>query len=214
MEAQNRTYQTLRRSGYVSISFDGWQIRRILPPMTDKEFEEFCFDNPEMHVEQDKHGNIIIMSPVSYNSGSQESEVNADLAIWNRKTKLGKTFSSSTLFILPDGEKRMPDAAWVSLEKHRQLSKWQRKKFAHVVPDFIVEVRSPSDNLKELKSKITDVWLANGVRLAWLLDVEAETAWVFWPGQEAEEVKGLNNTLSGGDVLPGFVFDMAVFKED
>jgi Uma2 family endonuclease len=214
MASTKLSYKPLRQNGYSSISFDGWQLRNVRPPMTDVEFEEFCAQNPNLHIEQDKHGNIIIMSPVSYDSGNYESEIGIDLGLWNRKTKLGKTFSPSTLFILPDGEKRMPDAAWVSLEKHRKLSKWQRKKFAHIVPDFIVEVQSPSDVLANLKSKITDVWLVNGVKLAWLIDVEGETVWVFRPGEEVEEVRGLDQVLSGGEVLPGFEFDLNVFREE
>lgn len=181
--------------------------------MTDQEFEEFCFDNPKLRIEQDKHGNIIIMSPVSYDSGNYESEVTGDLVLWNRKTKMGKTFSPSTMFILPDGEKRMPDAAWISMDKHKKLARWERKKFAHIVPDFIVEVRSPSDNLKTLKSKISEVWIANGVRLAWLLDPSNETAIVFRPNSEPVEIKGFDQVLSGGDVLPGFEFDLSILKE-
>lgn len=213
MDTANHRYRSLRQPGYTSISFDGWQLRNVRPTMTDEEFEAFCLENPDLHIEQDKHGNIIIMSPVSYDSGNYESEIGVDLGLWNRKTKLGKTFSPSTMFILPDGEKRMADAAWVSLEKHQKLSTWQRKKFAHIVPDFIIEVRSPSDDLKDLKSKITDVWLANGVRLAWLIDVEAETVWVFQPGKEVDERKGLHQVLDGGEVLPGFKFDMGIFNE-
>lgn len=182
-------------------------------PMTDEEFEEFCYQNPNLQIEQDKHGNIIIMSPVSYDSGHHESEVLTDLGLWNRKTKLGKTFSSSTMFILPDGEKRMPDAAWITLEKHRNLANWERKKFARIVPDFIVEIRSPSDSLRALKSKIKDVWCANGVRLAWLIDPESETTFVFRPGSEPVEIKGFDKVLSGEDVLPGFEFDLGVLKD-
>ncbi|TAK50552.1 MAG: Uma2 family endonuclease [Saprospiraceae bacterium] len=181
--------------------------------MTDDEFEDFCFKNPELHIEQDKHGNIIIMSPVSYDSGNHESEILADLGMWNRKHKLGKTFSPSTMFILPDGEKRMPDAAWVSMEKHLKLTLRERKKFAHVVPDFIVEVRSPSDNIKDLKEKISAVWIANGVRLAWLIDPVDEISFIFKPGAPPVELKGLNHLLSGEEVLPGFEFDLSILKD-
>ncbi len=196
-----------------TIQVDGWEIFNPRPAMTDEEFEEFCLHNPNLRIEQDKHGNIIIMSPVSYDSGTQESESIADLVIWNRKTKLGRTFSASTMFILPDGEKRMPDAAWVSLEKHVKLSRWERRKFAHVVPDFVLEVRSPSDTIKDLKEKITGIWMKNGVRLAWLIDVEGETSWIFRANGTSEEVNGLDKTLSGEDVLPGFKFDLSVLKD-
>ena len=182
--------------------------------LTNEAFVKFCLEVPNMRVEQNKFGKVFQLPYSTYEIGSAEAEILTDLNIWNRKTKLGKTFSPSTMFILPDDEKRMPDAAWVTAEKHKKLSKWQRKKFARVVPDFIIEVRSPTDNLTDLKDKIKNVWIANGVRLAWLIDVEAETAWVFTPESEPKEIRGLDNELLGGDVLPGFVFDMRVFKED
>ncbi len=201
------------KNGKIHLIFEGAEVHGLRSPMSDDEFEVFCYQNPNLQIEQDKHGNIIIMSPVSYDSGNHESESLADLVFWNRKTKLGKTFSASTLFILPDGEKRMPDAAWITLEKHRNLPRWERKKFARIVPDFIVEIRSPSDSLHALKSKIKDVWIANGVRLAWLIDPIGEVSFIFRPGSEPEEVKGLDATLSGEDVLPGFEFDLSVLKE-
>jgi Uma2 family endonuclease len=213
MESAVLSKKSPAKNGNIHLRIGGWEIQNLRPAMTDGEFEEFCFKNPGLRIEQDKHGNIIIMSPVSYDSGNHESEVLIDLGIWNRKHKLGKTFSPSTLFILPDGEKRMPDAAWVSMEKHLKLTPWERKKFAHVVPDFIVEVRSPNDDIRDLKGKISAVWMANGVRLAWLIDPIDEVSFVFKPGTPPVEVKGLGNMLSGKDVLPGFEFDLSILKE-
>ncbi len=161
-----------KKRNSLAFSFDDWKVNDMRLPMTEEEFLEFCTLNPNLKIEQDKHGNIIIMSPATYETGNFESEIIADLGLWNRKTKLGKTFSSATMFILPSGEKRMPDAAWVSLEKHNQLSKWQRKQFAHIVPDFVIEVKSPSDSLEDLKKKMNDAWIGNGVQLAWLIDPE------------------------------------------
>lgn len=210
--AENK-YLPLRKSGFASITFDDYHLNNVRPPMSDEEFEEFCLANPSLTIEQDKNGNIFIMAPVSYDSGNYESESIADLVIWNRKTKLGKTFSPSTLFYLPDGEKRMPDAAWIRMEKHRSLTKSQRKKFAKLVPDFIIEIKSPSDSLKDLKEKMEKIWLANGVQLAWLIDVENEAAWIYRHGKEVEEIKGLDDVLLGEGVLPGFEFDLSIFKE-
>ncbi len=197
----------------VSINFDGLEVKDVRPVMTDEEFEAFCLRNPKLRIEQDKHGNIIVMSPVSYTSGNQENEVNIDLGMWNRKTKLGKTFSPSTMFILPDDEKRMPDAAWITLEKHQQLSSKEKQSLARIVPDFIVEVRSPSDVLKNLKEKMSKVWIANGVRLAWLIDPLDEVSWVYRQDGSVEEVRGFDKKLSGEDVLPGFEFDLSILLE-
>ena len=201
------------KQGTYTIRVDGWEIQEIRPVMTEEEFFAFCHKNPDMRIEQDKHGNIIIMSPVSYFSGNYESIVSGYLFMWNLKSKLGKTFSPSTMFVLPNGEKRMPDAAWISLEKDSQLSKRQKKTFAHIVPDFIIEVRSPSDRLSDLKAKMQDVWMANGVRLAWLIDPEEEKTHVYLTGGSMEEVQGFDKKLSGGDVLPGFEFDLSVLKD-
>ncbi len=181
--------------------------------MTDKEFFTFCQQNPDLKIEQDKHGNIIIMSPVSLDSGNHESEVLTDLNIWNRQNKPGKTYSSSTLFILPDGEKRMPDAAWVANKKINKLSKKERKSFAHIIPDFVIEVSSPSDNIEDLKKKMTEIWMANGVQLAWLIHPKEEISWVYQAGKETEEIKGFDKILSGRDVLPGFNFDLSILKD-
>ncbi|MCC7507309.1 MAG: Uma2 family endonuclease [Saprospiraceae bacterium] len=198
----------------LSFWFNGLELKSKLPPMTEEEFLEFCQDNPDLRIETDPMGNIVAEPPVSYESGGKENEVNGDLTMWNRQTKLGKTFSPSTMFTLPDGSRRMPDAAWVSMEKHRRLSAEERNKFARVVPDFVVEVRSPSDDLKRLQAKMTGVWIANGVRLAWLIDPITEKTWVYRPDGSIDVVEGFGHTLSGESVLPGFVFDLLVLKSD
>ncbi len=178
--------------------------------MTEVEFDEFCLANPNLRLEQDPHGNITILMPNSYDSGNHEIEAGADLVLWNRRTKLGKVFSASTLFKLPDGSKRMPDAAWISLEKHNQLSPKERKSFAQIVPDFVIEVRSPSDRLDTLQTKMRAVWIANGVRLAWLLDPESLQAWVFRANHTETHIPDFNLILTGEDVLPDFEFDLSL----
>ncbi|MBC7775322.1 MAG: Uma2 family endonuclease [Phycisphaerae bacterium] len=179
--------------------------------MSEEEFDEFCFANPDLRIEQDPHGNIIIMPPSSYESGNHEAEPIIDLGLWNRRTKLGKVFSPSTLFKLPDGSKRMPDAAWVSVEKHNSLSEKERKSFAHIVPDFVIEVRSPSDRLKPLQGKMHTAWIANGVRLAWLIDPEGQQAWVYRADGSESHIPDFQQIISGELVLPGFEFDLKVF---
>ena len=197
----------------LTIRFDGWEVYDTRPAMSDEEFEAFCLQNPNLRIEQDKHGNIIIMSPVSLNSGYHESIVSGYLFMWNLQQKKGKTFSPSTLFIMPNGEKRMPDAAWVPNEKIENLSDAERKTFAHLVPDFVVEIRSPTDHITDLKNKIKEAWIANGVRLAWLIDPIEEVSRIYRKDGSIEEIKGLDKILSGEDVLPGFEFDLSVLKE-
>lgn len=213
MEAAVLSKKSPAKSDKIHLLVEGVEVQALRSPMSDAEFEEFCFQNPDLRIEQDKHGNIIIMSPVSLLSGNFENEVNIDLGLWNRKHKLGMTFSPSTMFILPDGEKRMADATFIFHERLKKLPASEWKKFAHVVPNFIVEVRSPSDSLKDLKEKISTIWIANGVQLAWLIDPVEQVAFVFKPDSERVEVKGFDNRLSGEDVLPGFEFDLSILKE-
>jgi len=196
------------------LRLDGLEIVNLIPDLSEEEFIDFCLHNPNLKIEQDKIGNLIIMSPVSLDSGSNESEVIADLTIWNRKTKLGKAYSSSTMFILPDGEKRMPDAAWITKKKVKKLSSWQRKKIAKIVPNFIVEVRSPTDKVANLKTKIEDIWVKNGVQLAWLIDPIDKVHWIFRIDGSQENIEGMDTILKGETVLPDFKFDLSVLVED
>ncbi|MEQ1744282.1 MAG: Uma2 family endonuclease [Saprospiraceae bacterium] len=199
------------RSAKNALELNDGEVLLPIPKMTEEAFDVFCLANPNLRLEQDPHGNITILMPNSYDSGNNESEAIIDLGLWNRRTKLGKVLNSSTLFKLPDGSKRMPDAAWVSLEKHQQISAEERKSFARLVPDFVIEVRSPSDRLKTLQTKMRSVWIANGVRLAWLLNPETRQAWVFRADGSETHITDFEQTLSGEDVLPGFELDLRIF---
>jgi Uma2 family endonuclease len=195
----------------MSIRFNGWEVRDTRPPYSDNEFFDLCFQNPDLRIEQDVDGNTIVMAPVSFDSGNFESEFQIDLGIWNRTYKLGKTFSSATLFILPNGEKRMPDAAWITHEKVNAMPPEERKRFAHIAPDFVVEIRSPSDDLGELQTKMRDSWIGNGVQLAWLIDPEQQTAWVYRADGTVETIEDFHQCLSGEEVLPGFELSLLLF---
>lgn len=203
-----------KTNGKVAFHLSDGEVFHALPKMSEEEFDEFCFANSELRIEQDPQGNIIIMPPSSYESGNHEVEPITDLNIWNRRTRLGKVFSPSTLFKLPDGSKRMPDAAWVSLEKHNSLSEKERKSFARIVPDFVIEVRSPTDRLKILQGKMHTAWIANGVRLAWLIDPQGHQAWVYRADGSESHISDFKQVLSGEDVLPGFEFDLGVFSAE
>lgn len=199
-------------TGKVSIRFDGWEFRYALPRISDAEFEEICRKNPDLRIELDKNGNLLVMPPVSLGSGNLEIETGADLVMWNRQTGLGMVFSSQTMFSLPDGAKRMADVAWISYEKLRALPKAEWDTYAHIVPDFVIEVRSPSDALEAQQDKMKDVWIANGVRLAWLLDPTEATAWIYRADGSTDTVTGFDKVLSGEELLPGFAFAMEVLK--
>ncbi|MBD2233496.1 Uma2 family endonuclease [Phormidium tenue] len=176
---------------------------------TDEQFYQLCIHNPEMAIEQNAQGVLIVMPPVGGESGNQEMELGTDLALWNRQTKLGKVFSSSTVFQLPIGSKRSPDAAWVELSRWEALTPEQRRRFPPIAPDFVMEVRSSTDNLTTLREKMQE-YMAGGVRLGWLVNSQDQQVEIYRPGQGAE-VRSLPTQLSGESVLPGFTLEVAPF---
>ena len=205
------------------LEMDMMEAQAMMPPavqiimpkkMSEKEFFEFCIANPDLRIERERDGNITVMSPAGLISSFQEGEVYAELRNWNRKHKLGKCFNASGGFTLPDTSVKAPDAAFVSKEKWKQLPVFERSRFAHVVPDFVAEVRSNTDSLKKLQAKMTDTWLANGVRLAWLIDPIKQKSYIFRQSGTEEVVEGFDKKPSGEDVLPGFEFDLSLLLED
>lgn len=176
--------------------------------LTDAELLEFCGENPELRVEMDKSGKLIIVPPIDYDGGIAESNAHGLLYNWWLRHQTGRTFSPTTGFKLPDGSVRSADGAWASDERIATLSPSQRKKFAPLVPDFVMEIRSSSDRIARLKKKMTDVWLANGVLLAWLIDPKVKKAYIYRPGQPVEEISGFDHILSGEAVCPGFEMDL------
>ncbi|PZV13617.1 MAG: hypothetical protein DCF21_14000 [Leptolyngbya sp.] len=179
--------------------------------LTDEQFYQLCIHNPEMAIEQNAKGVLIVMPPVGGESGNQELELGTDLAIWNRQTQLGKVFSSSTIFQLPIGSKRSPDAAWVELSRWEALTPEQRRRFPPIAPDFVIEVRSSTDSLETLRSKMQE-YMASGVRLGWLFNPKDQQVEIYRQGAAAA-VRPLPTQLSGDSVLPGFVLSASRFAE-
>jgi Uma2 family endonuclease len=134
--------------------------------MTKEEFERFCFANPEMVIEREPDGTLTIMSPISYTSSRRETKIIADLDFYCRKNG-GEALSSSTGFRLPDSSVRFPDACYVSAEQLKGFTEEDLRHFASIVPEFIVEVISPTDRLKGVEEKMRNAWIGNGVELAW-----------------------------------------------
>ena len=143
----------------------GAPVRLSAAGMTDEEFYEFCLENPELRIERDPNGQIIIMPPSGSETGNRNAEINLEIGIWNRKYQLGKTFDSSTGFKLPNGANRSPDLAWVANERWHALSSEQKRKFAPIAPDFVIELRSEDQRLPELREKM-DEYLSCGCRRA------------------------------------------------
>lgn len=162
--------------------------------------------NRDLKLERDKTGALIIVAPVGGEGGNQEAGLITDVEIWNRQTGLGKVFSSSTIFHLPNGADRSPDVAWVQLERWEALTPEQRHKFPPLTPDFVIELRSETDRLGPLQDKMQE-YLENGLRLGWLIDPQNRQVEIYRPASPVEVVS-LPTTLSGESVLPGFALQL------
>lgn len=175
----------------------------VVARFTDAEFYELCQENPQFQLERDANHNIIIMPPAFPDASEDGLEVGYQLKHWSRTQSVapGHTYESSAGFVLPNGAIRAADVAWLS-RAAREVAQ-QAGGFLAACPEFVVEIRSPSDRLAPLQAKMEE-FLANGARLGFLLDVAAETAYVYRPGQPAETVQGFEQELSGEPVLPGF----------
>ena len=168
--------------------------------LTREQFYQLCLRNPELQLERNPQGELIIMSPVGGESGKKEADLIFDIGNWNHQTKLGVVFSSSTIFSLPKGGDRSPDVAYVSLERWESLTPEEREGFPPICPDFVIELRSKSDRLKPLQEKMPE-YLASGLKLGWLINPQQKQVEIYRPNQTVEIVNMPVN-LSGEDVLP------------
>lgn len=177
--------------------------------MTGDEFFEFASQMECNRVEMDKHGNIVILPLVGLETGILEANASYHLKMWALENG-GSVFSCSTGFTLPNNAVRSPDAAWISDDNYSKIPKSERKKFARICPDFIIEVRSSSDNLKPIQEKMEE-YIENGSLLGFLIDPEQQKAWIFRPNMEPELVEDFSSNLSGEAVLPGFELPLTEF---
>ena len=146
------------------------------------------------------------MPPTGGESGSRNFEIYIDLGNWNRQNSLGKAFDSSTGFRLPNGATRSPDVAWVRMERWEALTSAERKKFLPLCPDFAIELVSETDELKDVREKMQE-YLDNGLRLGWLINPKTHQVEIYRPNRELEVLQS-PTSLSGEDLLPGFVLDL------
>ena len=146
------------------------------------------------------------MSPSGSATGDRNSEINMQLRIWAKQDGSGLVFDSSAGFKLPNGAIRAPDASWVARSRWEQIPREQRERFAPICPDFVLELRSPSDALDVVQDKLTE-YLASGARLGWLLDPGPRHVYVYRPGAPVERLEG-RESVSGDPVLPGFTLNL------
>lgn len=175
--------------------------------LTDERFEQICHSNQDLRFERSAKGELVVMSPTGSETGRQNWGLAGQLWLWNQRTRLGVGFDSSAGFTLPNGAIRSPDASWIKQERWDALSPAQKRKFAPICPDFVVEICSPSDRLADVQSKMQE-YLDNGTRLGWLIIPETRQVEVYRLNQ-TREILSNPMSISGEDVLPGFELDLA-----
>ncbi|WP_434222958.1 Uma2 family endonuclease [Limnospira platensis CENA597] len=172
--------------------------------VSQEQFQAIAAANPDLRLERTATGELLVTPPTGSESGKRNFSLTTQLGIWvEANPELGVAFDSSTGFILPNGAIRSPDASWVSRPRWEALTPEVRRGFAPLCPDFVVELRSPTDSLSELRQKMGE-YLENGARLGWLIDPQNRRVEIYRPQQEIE-VGEEPTKLSGGDVLPGLV---------
>lgn len=174
--------------------------------LNEEQFFQICQNNRDLRIERNQGQELVIMPPTGGETSDQNSELNFQLRLWNKQYKLGKVFESSGGFILGNGANRSPDASWIPLEKWNQLTSQQRQRFLPLSPDFVVKLRSPSDNWKSLQAKMKE-YIDNGTKLGWLIDPQNRQVEIYRPETETEILYN-PHTLSGEDVLPNFILDL------
>ncbi len=174
--------------------------------VTREQFVELSFANRELQLERTATGELIVNPPTGGETGYRNLDIEGQLWLWNSRTRLGKAFNSSTGFHLPNGADRSPDASWVRQERWDALTPKQKESFIPLCPDFAVELRSKSDNMEPLRAKMKE-YMDNGTRLGWLIDRKNRKVEIYRQNQEVEVLDN-PGTLSGEDVLLGFVLDL------
>lgn len=180
-----------------------------LPPslqFTDDEFAQVIAANKDLRLELSAEGELVIMSPTGGETGNRNFDLLGQIWLWNGQYKLGKAFDSSTGFKLPNGATRSPDASWIKIERWESLTPQQRKKFLPLCPDFAVELISETDDLADTQAKMHE-YLANGLQLGWLINPREQQVEIYRPHQPVEVLQS-PTSLSGEDVLPGFVLNL------
>lgn len=181
-------------------------ILNLAIDLTDEQFWHLCQNNQDYRFERTAKGELIIMPPTGGETGRRNADLTFQLQAWSRQNNLGIVFDSSTGFKLPNGADRSPDASWIRRERWESLTQQQQRKFLPLCPDFAIELRSPSDSLKELQEKMQE-YINNGMRLGWLIDPETRRVEIYRSNRDVEILEN-PATLSGEDVLPGFTLSL------
>ena len=172
----------------------------------DRDLEQLCRDNPALRFETDKHGKLIVMPPTGSLTGERNSDLNYQIQSWNRQYKLGVVFDSSTGFRMFNGAIRSPDVSWITKDRWNSLSDKQKRGYAPIDPDFVVELLSPTDNLVEAQQKMQE-YMDCGVKFGWLISPDSREVEIYRNSRD-KEVLSNPNSVSGEDILPGLTVDL------
>ncbi len=195
-------------SSILKIKFNnGIPLRLYANGMSRDEFYEFCLANNQLRIERTADGQLLIMPPTGSETGNHNAEITTEISLWNRQQKLGRTFDSSTGFTLPNGAERAPDTAWIRQDRWDALPRSEKKKFARITPDFVLELRSEDQSLTELREKM-DEYMDAGCRLGWLIDPKNRRTYVYSENGDIQTVK-FEDSLDGVDVMPGLAVCLA-----
>lgn len=173
--------------------------------LTREDFYRLCQQNPDLKLERDVSGKLIIMAPTGGETGRINSYINLQLGLWNEPTKLGEVFDSSTGFTLPNGAERSPDVSWIEKSRWDSLTRQQKEKFIPLCPDFVIEIMSPTDRPIVVREKMQE-YISNGCRLGWSIDRQNQEVKIYRSNPEVDVLKS-PLSLSGEDILPGFTLD-------
>jgi len=175
--------------------------------VTQEQFAALAAANRDLRLERSAKGELIVNPPTGWETGRRNRSLTGQLDRWYEENEdLGEAFDSSTGFILPNGATRSPDASWVSRERWQALTPKQKGTFAHICPDFVVELRSSSDTLKSGQDKMRE-YIDNGAILGWLIDPHQRRVEIYRAGKDVEVLENPAE-LSGEAVLPGFVLNL------
>lgn len=175
--------------------------------MTDQAFADFCVEHPDLNFETSAQGDLIVMAPGDTDGSSSNSELNLQLRLWAKKDRRGVVMESSAGFVLPNGARRAPDSSWTLRSRVAALSVAQRKPFYHLCPDFVIELKSPSDRLRTLHAKMLE-YMENGAQLGWLIDPETRSVTIYRPNQSPETHTNIDS-LTATEPLTNFTLDLA-----
>ena len=173
--------------------------------LTDDQFMRLCRDNGDFHFEITAEKELIVMTGSNPETDRKNANITMQLGVWATRDGTGVFFGSSAIFLLPNGARRVPDGAWIRKERWNQLTEQRKSTLTEICPDFIIELRSPSDRIGVLEQKM-DEYIRNGAQLAWLLDPFDHAATIYRPAHAPQRIEH-PSVISGDPELPGFKFD-------